>query len=409
MTAAIGVDVGTSGVRGVVIENGSVLARAQRPLSADARRLPEMLLKAVEHVMAELAPFVTGQSRLAIAGTSGSVVFHDGPRPRSAVSLYCDRANPIDVVRVADVVSPDRPVHGATSPLARAIGREGLLAFEPDWIAGRLADQDLPADVNSALKAGADPATCCWPDEIKALVGADRLPRLVPPGTELAPLAGDVAARLGFRIPPVVVAGTTDGCAAALAAGLRFPGDAVTSLGSTLTLKVVSERPVTSPTHGVYSHRLLGLWLVGGASNAGGSVVRAAFPDKVARKLSARIDPAARTGLSYVPLPRAGERFPVSDPDLAPRLAPRPEDDALFLQGILEALVDVEASGYALLTRLGTPPPVRVFATGGGTRLPGWMALRRQWLSLPHVDAPASDPAFGAARLAIADGWETKP
>lgn len=37
--------------------------------------------------------------------------------------------------------------------------------------------------------------------------------------------------------------------------------------------------------------------------------------------------------LDYYPLLRPGERFPVNDPGLPPRLTPRPEDDAVFLQG----------------------------------------------------------------------------
>ncbi len=41
----------------------------------------------------------------------------------------------------------------------------------------------------------------------------------------------------------------------------------------------------------------------------------------------------APTGLDFYPLASPGERFPVNDPGLAPRLEPRPEDDALFLQG----------------------------------------------------------------------------
>lgn len=37
--------------------------------------------------------------------------------------------------------------------------------------------------------------------------------------------------------------------------------------------------------------------------------------------------------LDYYPLTKPGERFPVNDPAMQPRLTPRPEDDARFLQG----------------------------------------------------------------------------
>ena len=50
----------------------------------------------------------------------------------------------------------------------------------------------------------------------------------------------------------------------------------------------------------------------------------------------------------------------VSDPELQPRLSPRPEDDAVFLHGILEGLSDIEARIYGLLARLGATPLKRV-------------------------------------------------
>ena len=51
-------------------------------------------------------------------------------------------------------------------------------------------------------------------------------------------------------------AGTTDSIAAFLASGASGVGDAVTSLGSTLAIKLLSERPVDDSRYGVYSHRL---------------------------------------------------------------------------------------------------------------------------------------------------------
>ena len=119
----------------------------------------------------------------------------------------------------------------------------------------------------------------------------------------------------------VVCTGTTDSIAAFLAARAAGPGRAVTSLGSTLAVKLVSEARVDDARFGVYSHRLDGAWLVGGASNAGGAVLRQLFgDDRRLAALSRGIDPAAASPLDYYPLPRKGERFPVADPDLAPRL-----------------------------------------------------------------------------------------
>ena len=60
-----------------------------------------------------------------------------------------------------------------------------------------------------------------------------------------------------------------------LAAGVDDPGGAVTSLGSTLALKLLSTERVEDAASGIYSHKLReGLWLVGGASNVGGAALR---------------------------------------------------------------------------------------------------------------------------------------
>lgn len=54
-----------------------------------------------------------------------------------------------------------------------------------------------------------------------------------------------------------------DSVAAFLAAGVGAPGDAVSSLGSTLAVKLLSERRVDDGAFGIYSHRLGDRWLVG--------------------------------------------------------------------------------------------------------------------------------------------------
>ena len=69
----------------------------------------------------------------------------------------------------------------------------------------------------------------------------------------------------------------------------------------------------------MYSHRLDDKWLVGGASNTGGAVLRQLFTDDQLEKLSEQINPSKTSLLDYYPLPKAGERFPVADPNLAPR------------------------------------------------------------------------------------------
>ena len=74
-------------------------------------------------------------------------------------------------------------------------------------------------------------------------------------------------------------------------------------------------------------------WLVGGASNSGGAVLRQHFSDADLRRLTPQVDPENPTGLDYYPLPAVGERFPVRDDGKRPVLEPRPDADAVFMQG----------------------------------------------------------------------------
>lgn len=93
----------------------------------------------------------------------------------------------------------------------------------------------------------------------------------------------------------------------------------MTSLGSTLAIKLLSNTRIEDARFGVYSHRLDDKWLVGGASNTGGAVLRQLFSDEQLEKLSAQINPMEASSLDYYPLPAEGERFPVADPKMVPR------------------------------------------------------------------------------------------
>jgi sugar (pentulose or hexulose) kinase len=174
----------------------------------------------------------------------------------------------------------------------------------------------------------------------------------------------------------------------------------VTSLGSTLVLKLLSEKRLDAAQFGIYSHRLGRLWLAGGASNSGGAVLRHYFSDTQLDMLSARIDPSQDSGLDYYPLPGPGERFPVNDPTLAPRLAPRPADDARFLHGLLEGMARIEAHGYRLLQELGATPLESVLTAGGGASNRTWTAIRRRVLGVPVLPSLHAEAAYGTALLA---------
>jgi sugar (pentulose or hexulose) kinase len=205
----------------------------------------------------------------------------------------------------------------------------------------------------------------------------------------------------------LVLAGTTDSTAAVVATGAMRPGEAITCLGSTLVLKIIGLAPVAAPDYGVYSHRLGERWLIGGASNSGGAVLRQHFDDRKIRLLSESLSPDRPTGLDYYPLPAPGERFPVNDSALGPRMAPRPADDIRFLQGLLEGIARIEATGYRLLHALGAPELRMVLTTGGGTTNAAWTRIRARLLGVPVVPARHQEAAYGAALIALNGGIPT--
>lgn len=198
----------------------------------------------------------------------------------------------------------------------------------------------------------------------------------------------------------VVITGTTDSIAAFLASGASLPGEAVTSLGSTLVLKLLSQTKVNNSNYGIYSHRLGKLWLTGGASNTGGAVLKHFFSQEQLQDLSEQIDPTIPSNLNYYPLLTPGDRFPINNPNLAPHLEPRPTDSVEFLHGLLESIARIEALGYQKLQNLGADQLTCVYTAGGGASNLPWSRIRQRHLSAPVKIAANTDAAYGTALLA---------
>jgi len=177
-------------------------------------------------------------------------------------------------------------------------------------------------------------------------------------------------------------------------------GEGVTSLGTTLAIKLLSDKPGTDPARGVYSHRIKDMWLPGGASNSGGGVLLDHFTAEQMSRMEKELKPDTPTGLDYYPLSRPGERFPINDSKLPPRLTPRPENDAAFFQALLEGLSEIERTAYAALQELGAPALKRVFTAGGGAQNQAWTRIRSARLGVPVVDAQSGNASAGVARIA---------
>ncbi len=413
LAISIGIDVGTSGVRASALDaEGVSRARGSvryHTLGLDPRA-PETWWAAVEVVISDLrrAADLKGVQAVSVDGTSGTALAVDANGdPVGAALMYNDACPDDDVTARVEALAPaTSAARGRTSGLLRMLMLQDLpgavrVLHQADWIAGRLCGRFDFSDDNNALKTGWDPVERRWPDWVFA-AGAkpDRLPEVRLPGSRVAPV-GERAAALGLPARASVHAGTTDGCASFLATGASLVGDAVTALGSTLVVKMLSDRPIAAAEYGVYSHRIGERWLVGGASNTGGAVIAGLFAEAKLGALTEALKPDIETGFAYYPLLTPGERFPINDPAHKPVLDPRPEDEAVFFQAVLEGIADVEALAYRRLLELGAPPLRSVRSVGGGAANAGWTAIRQRRLAVPFL-APASDEACdGVARLAL--------
>jgi sugar (pentulose or hexulose) kinase len=418
---SLGIDIGTSGIRtAVVAADGAVVSMASVDhLPQDPARIdPELWWQATRTCLDRQLAALREDGRdpaeiahICVDGTSGTMLLTDADlTPVSRALMYNSKGFEVEAQRIAAVAPDPHITRGSGSALARALRlvseTEGArhLLHQADFIAARLTGVGGQSDVMNALKTGVEPDTGAWPDWIAALLPEGLLPVTHQLGETLGVVLADLARGLGLAHGVQVHAGTTDSIAAFLAAAPLEPGVAVTSLGSTLAIKMLSPERIEDPSLGLYSHRVGNVWLVGGASNTGGRVLRAHFTDAALAGLSRRIDPDAETGLDYYPLVEPGERFPVNDPGLAPRLTPRPDDDALFLHGIFEGIARIEARCYSVIAEAGGGRPTRVFSAGGGAKNPVFTEIRARHLGLTPETAAETEAAIGVARVPLMTG-----
>lgn len=402
----LGLDFGTSGARAAVIDpDGQLQVQVKSSLSEQS---PAEWQRALWDLLSQI-PLELRQrlGAIAINGTSATVLLCDAAgQPLAPPILYNDSRGAAVLEQIRAIAPANHRVISATSSLAKLFWwmqqgeMEGYFLHQADWLSWLLHGRLGLSDYHNALKLGYDAEALCYPDWLLNLKLPFRLPTVVAPGCPVAALRPHLATQWQIPADCQICAGTTDSIAAVLASGVSQPGEAVTSLGSTLVLKLLSQRQIEDARYGIYSHRLGSLWLVGGASNTGGVVLRQFFSDAELQDLSQQIQPETPSPLDYYPLLQPGERFPIHDPELIPRLTPRPQQPADFLHGLLESMARIEAEGYRLLQDLGAPPLIRVYSAGGGAQNPVWTAIRARNLRVPVLTSAQTEAAYGTALLA---------
>jgi sugar (pentulose or hexulose) kinase len=409
----LGIDFGTSGARGVVIDEVGIMQQQVRyPFemspTVDLANVWQMaLFSLLEQISGELRREIRA---IAINGTSSTVLLCDAVgNPVDVPLLYNDGRGAVVMDRLKSAAPPNHTVLSATSSLAKLLWMSQQAFFtqakyflhQADWLAFLLHGQLGISDYHNALKLGYDVEALQYPQWLEKLQISIHLPKVVTPGSPIGELRPEIAAKYNFRKDCLVCAGTTDSIAAFLASGAESPGEAVTSLGSTLVLKLLSCTRTEDVRYGIYSHRLGDLWLTGGASNTGGAVLRQFFTNAELENLSQKIDASQASALDYYPLLKPGDRFPINDPNLQPRLEPHPDHPVEFLHGLLESIARIEARGYELLQELGADKLTRVYTAGGGAANDTWTAIRGRYLQVPVMRSVNTEAAYGTALLAM--------
>lgn len=409
----LGVDFGTSGARAIAINSaGQIQAECRCAFSSGSDQQPEQWRAALWSLLNQLPLEVRSRtSAIAVNGTSSTVLLCDsnGVPVRSPL-LYSNDCGKAVLAQIRQFAPADHVVLSATSSLAKLLWweaqpdfaqvQESYLLHQADWIGFLLHGQLGISDYHNALKLGYDVEQLAYPDWLRSQPLRSHLPKVLAPGAVIGTVTPDISQRFDLPADCVVCAGTTDSIAAFLASGAQHPGEAVTSLGSTLVLKLLSETRVERAEYGIYSHRLNSLWLVGGASNTGGAVLQQFFSSVELQELSQQINPDQDSGLNYYPLTQPGERFPINDPNLPPRMTLRPDDPVQFLQGLLEGMARIEAQGYEHLQQLGASPLSQVYTAGGGAQNEAWTKVRSRYLDVPVFPSAQTEAAYGTALLA---------
>jgi D-ribulokinase len=413
MKLFLGIDFGTSGARLIAIDNDRNICWSDSTSykAQTAAQWSSALFELLEKMPIDLKKQLTS---IAFDGTSGTVLLCDHfGEPLAEPLLYNDDRARSVLERVRSIAPVGDATISATSSLAKlywyaqqpyfAKGR--YLLHQADWLAWLLHGQLGYSDYHNALKLGYDPVNLEYPQWLRDIPECHLLPQVLAPGEVVGQILPAIAAQYQINPECLVCAGTTDSIAAFAAAGAHQPGQAVTSLGSTLVIKLLSNKPVQNASQGVYSHRWGNLWLAGGASNTGGAVLRHFFSNAELQDLSEQIDPQIISKLDYYPLLKPGERFPINDPNLLPRMEPRPDRDQDFLHGMLTGIARIEAQGYQLLQELGADRLTQIYTAGGGAQNSTWQTVRQQLMRVPIFPASQQEAAYGAALLALNGGF----
>jgi xylulokinase len=441
----LGIDIGTSSVKAVLVDEAQrLIASSSAPLAiARPRELwseqdPEDWWVAVAQAAGQLRHEAgTAWSGIQAIGLSGQmhglVLLDEAGVPLRPAILHNDGR----AFAEADELNRKLPAIGAIAGVPAMPGFAApkliwLQKHEPDVMA-RARHLLLPKDYVRYRMTGSlatdmcdasgalllDGATRQWSPAIAEACGIDLslLPVALEGSVVSGQIRGAVAAAWGLTPGTIVAAGAGDAAAGAIASGAVNEGDAFISLGTAAQYFVARESFRPAPGHLIHSfcHGLPDRWFQMAALLNGAGALAWAAGLLGRTDITALLNeteqaftggPSPVTFLPYL----SGERTPHNNPHAKGVLfgLTASSGPTQVTQAVLEGVALSLADAQGFLADTGALPD-RIAVNGGGSRNRFWMSILASALGKTVLlqEGSGSGPAFGAARLArLAAGGE---
>ncbi len=428
----IGLDLGTSGLKGVLIDDGQrVLAEATAPLLVTrpqdgwSEQAPADWIAAAETVLDRLAAHGLGALRgIALSGQMHGATLLDAA---DEVLRPCILWNDTRAHAAAARLDADARFRAITGNIVFP----GFTAPKLDWVRAhepalwdRVAKVLLPKDYlrlwltgehvaemsDAAGTSWLDTGARDWSDDLLAATGLGRaqMPRLVEGSAVSGVLRESLAARWGLPKDVIVAGGGGDNAASGVGVGVVRAGDAFVSLGTSGVLFAANDGYHPDPASAVHTfcHALPGTWHQMGVILAATDALNwyARLLGQEVAALTADLGSLQAPGRTLFLPYLGGERTPLNSATIRGAFAgldhatDRQAATRAVLEGVAFAIRDCRDALAATGTRI-----TRLLAVGGGSRSDYWLRLIATALDCPVQVPVAGDfgAAFGAARLAI--------
>ena len=428
----IGLDLGTSGLKGLLIgEDQAVLAEATAPLTVHrphegwSEQAPSDWISAAEAVLDQLSAKGLGQVRgIGLSGhMHGATLLDKGDDVLRPCILWNDtrsheEAAELDGDPMFRRVTGNIVFPGFTAPKLMWVrghepqvwSRVAKVLLPKDYLRLWLTGEHVGEMSDAAGTSWLDTGRRDWSDDLLSAtdLARDHMPRLVEGSQVSGTLRLALAKRWGLATGVVVAGGGGDNAASGVGVGVVRAGEGFVSLGTSGVLFAANDGYQPDPATAVHTfcHALPDTWhqmgVILAATDALNWYARLVGTDvaQLTGELGALQAPARTLFLPYL----GGERTPLNSASVRgaftglEHATDRQAATRAVLEGVTYAIRDCRDALAGTGTRIQ-----QLLAVGGGSRSDYWLRLIATALDCPVQLPVAGDfgGAFGAARLGL--------